>query len=93
MMLGEAIPQERCGKNAAFEPTLSAEAGSARVQALGDLSAARKVLGGRGFAQRSPRISPGNSVRRRRAPDGFGDNAGQRSHEWWSRGPFAAQGR
>lgn len=32
-------------KNAPFEPTLSAEAGSAPVQALGDLDVARKVFG------------------------------------------------
>lgn len=31
-------------KNALFEPGLSAEAGSARVQVLGDLGAARKVF-------------------------------------------------
>lgn len=31
-------------KNGPFEPTLSAKAGSARVQALGDFGAARKVF-------------------------------------------------
>lgn len=48
---------------------------------------------GLGFAQRSLRISPGNSVRRCRATDGFGDNAVQRSRKWWPRKSLAARGR
>lgn len=34
---------------------------------------AEEGVRGRGFALHSLRISAGNSVRRRRAPDGFGD--------------------
>lgn len=88
-------------KNAPFEPTLSAKAGSARVQDRGDgrqgtwgaVFAEEGVPEGGGFVLRSLGISAGNSVRRRKAPDGAAD-AQVKGHT--SGGPrrlFAAWGR